>query len=324
MKNQLRNRQRETAQEILEGPIPATVTLPEAPSIEFVTPRRIFLKAIWTRYELPEFKHRGCRRVAVLETPEGNRIALLDEPEDRSRYFRYDNPHHRDPVCETILRTDLALGVDLKRWRRDPLLVPAATNPDGIQAIIDQCRWVYPHIPWPLDWVRYTLDHCGYREAERQKLQERGWALDQAGRVLDSSTNYPLYVILETQEGLYQPVEREIMFTGLTTDSYLPRLGERTFRWRGRAATSWPDAVSQLFRHYGWTTQAHRDSFRGRRPPALPQGGGTPLGRNPQDEQEGPVAERRRPTPTRYTTTGYTPGGYTLSDGFGRGDGVGH
>ena len=264
MKHQLRNRQRETAREILEGPIPAMVTLPEAPSIEFVTPRRIFLKAIWTRDEFPEFKHRefkhrGCRRVAVLETPEGNRIALLDAPEDRSRYFRYDNPHHRDPVCETILRTDLALGVDLKRWRRNPLLVPAASNPDRIQAIIDQCRWVDPHIPWPLDWMRYTLDYCGYREAGRPKPQERGWAISQAGRVLDSSTdgstNHPLYVILETQEGLYQPVEREIMFTGLTTNPGLPRLGERTFRWRGRAATSWPDAVSQLFRHYGWTTR---------------------------------------------------------------------
>ena len=152
MKHQLRNRQRETTREILEGPIPAMVTLPEAPSIEFVTPRRIFLKAIWTGDEPPklkhrEFKHRGCRRIAVLETPEGNRIALLDAPEDRSRYFRYDNPHHRDPVCETIMRTDLALGVDLKRWRRDPMLVPAADNPNRIQAIIDQCRWVYPHIP---------------------------------------------------------------------------------------------------------------------------------------------------------------------------------
>ena len=182
VKHRFRNRQRETAPEILEGPIPAIVTLPRAPSIEFIIPRTIFLKAIRTGEELPKIEHRGCRCVAPLETLEENRIMLLDAPEDRNQYSRYGNhhSHHRDPVCEKILGTDLALGMDLKRWKGDPMLVPTASNPDRIQAIIDQCRWIEPNIPWPLEWVRQTLDHHGYEETGRQKLQETSWALCRA------------------------------------------------------------------------------------------------------------------------------------------------
>ena len=94
MKHPFRNRQREKAREILEGPIPATVMLPEDRSIEFVTPRWISLKAILTGEELSKVKHRGCRCVALLETLGENRIMLLDAPEDRNQHSRYGNHYH--------------------------------------------------------------------------------------------------------------------------------------------------------------------------------------------------------------------------------------
>ena len=269
VKHRFRNRQRETAREILEGPIPATVILPEDPSIEFVTPRQISLKAILTGEELPKAKHSGCRCVALLETPEENRIMLLDAPEDRNQHSRHGNHHyhhchhyhrrHRDPVCEKILGTDLALGINLKRWKGNPMLVPKASNPDRIQAIIYQCRWIEPNIPRPLEWVRQTIDHYRCEETGRQRLQETGWALCRAGQTLasnsDDSLSYPLYVILETEEGLYQPVERGIMITDLLTDPCLRRSAERTLRWQGQATRSWPDAVTQLFRRHYWNTR---------------------------------------------------------------------
>ena len=274
MKHRFRNRQRETAREILEGPIPAMVILPEDPSIEFVTPRRISLKAILTGEELPKAKHRGCRCVALLETLDENRIMMLEAPEDRNQYSRYSrygdhyhHPHHRDPICEKILGTDLALGVDLKMWKGAHMLFPTASNPYRIQAIIDQCRWIEPNIPWPLEWVRQTLDHYRYEETGRQKLQETSWALCRAGQTLASSfddiLNYPLYVILEMREGLYQPVERAIMITDLLADPCLRRLRERTFQWQGQPTRSWPDAVIQLFRRHNWNNRPIETWFGG-------------------------------------------------------------
>ena len=287
VKHRFRNRQRETAREILEGPIPATVILPEYPSIEFVTPRRISLKAILTGEELPKAKHRGCRCVALLETLDENRIMLLDAPENRNQHSRHGSHqyhhhrhhyhrHHRDPVCEKILGTDLALGVDLKKWKGDPMLVPKASNPDRIQAIIYQCRWIEPNTPWPLEWVRQTLDHHGYEETGRQRLQETSWALCRAGQTLtssspDDSLSYPLYVILETDEGLYQPLERGIMITDLLTDPCLPRSGERTLQWQGQATRSWRDAVTQLFRRHNWNARPIESWFGGYYPQDFPE-----------------------------------------------------
>ena len=257
VKHPFRNRQREKAQEILEGRIPATVMLPEDRSIEFVTPRWISLKAILTGEELPKIKHRGCRCVALLETLGENRIMLLDAPEDRNQHSRYGNHyhyhrHHRDPVCEEILGTDLALGMDFKRWNGNPMLVPKASNPDRIQAIIYQCRWIEPKIPWQVEWVRQTIDHYRYEETGRQKLQETSWALCRAGQTLasvsDDRLNSPLHIILE-EEGLYQPVERKILITDLLTDP-CPRPLERIFQWQGQPTRNWSDAVIQLFRRH--------------------------------------------------------------------------
>ena len=234
------------------------VVLPRSPSLEFlptspnqheglthvtasdITAWADILMSTWRKRDL----------IAVIQILQGPRIAVVKHRPKRQRYFENGAP---------IEGCDLVLGLDTGSWGK---VGPAqsSNNPDRVRTVLRECHWVHAGEPKQLQWRRYNATHWelqGRSYPERHLRIETGWALYRDGQPLrqdyflpqepnSQSLKFPRYVILDTEEGEFQAVERTIN----EISERILRRGERRIHWGGETRPSFVEAVDDLFRKH--------------------------------------------------------------------------
>ena len=246
----IRNNRREKAGEVVrkllaEESLPETVMPPPQPSVEFSPTSIAHVTGLET------VRGQG-NLIAVMETAEGRRIALVDRPEHKIEwYFRNRrNPHG----------TDLTLALDASWLTREE---PAPFD-HPLQHVLNHCRWLNAGPRRATGWHPYELVH----EADQpdHAITEAGWCLWLEGKPLEGKydpgnsgiwwRDYPRHVILETPDGRYRPIRRKIMDSsevpGMEQDGHHP---VRLVSWEGRNTPSWEQAVRDLYLQMGWRAQ---------------------------------------------------------------------